>query len=107
MFWKKPSETEAAGSGPSSSREDDAALDTVASLLRSFGNNAFDTDNVTAAETRTECEGWAQRITVGCGKGEKTRNGEPFRRDYGGAHRYLPRNARMNANSSGAAWAFA
>jgi diguanylate cyclase len=93
MFWKKAStapETEPATASPSSVRDDDAALDTVASLLKSFGEHAFDTDNVTAAETRSECEGWAKRITVGGGKGE-AKDGEvtPFRRDFGGVRRYF------------------
>ncbi len=92
MFWKKagaPSDKEAA---PASIREsDDPALDTVASLLKAFGEHAFDTDNVTAAETKSECEGWAQRITVGGGKGEPNADGEakPFRRDFGGVRRYF------------------
>ena len=91
MFWKKG--TAPADKEPPAAplRDDDAALDTVASLLKSFGDNAFDTGNVTAAETRTECEGWAQRITVGSGKGELMPDGapKPFRRDYGGVRRYF------------------
>src|SRR5207237_867161 len=91
MFWKKgpaPAEKEPRAT---SVRDDDAALDTVASLLKSFGEHAFDTGNVTAAETRTECEGWAQRITVGTGKAETAADGtpKPFRRDYGGVRRYF------------------
>jgi diguanylate cyclase len=91
MFWKKATASEEKESAPASLREsDDAALDTVASLLKAFGENAFDTDNVTAGETRTECEGWAKRITVGGGKGEAS-DGEvkPFRRDFGGVRRYF------------------
>jgi diguanylate cyclase len=91
MFWKKAAASSEKEAVPASIREsDDPALDTVASLLKTFGEHAFDTDNVTAAETRGECEGWAQRITVGGGKGEPT-DGEakPFRRDFGGVRRYF------------------
>jgi diguanylate cyclase len=91
MFWKKSNAP--ADKEPVSTpmiQGDDAALDTVASLLKSFGEHAFDTDNVTAVETRAECEGWAQRITVGGGKAE-SKDGEvkPFRRDFGGVRRYF------------------
>jgi diguanylate cyclase (GGDEF)-like protein len=56
--------------------------------MRSFGGTAFDLDEVTAEETRAECEAWAQRITVGEGR----REGEDvtdFRRDWGGLRRYF------------------
>jgi diguanylate cyclase len=91
MFWKKTSN--APDKEPVSApmtQTDDAALDTVASLLKSFGEHGFDTDNVTAAELRTECDGWAQRITVGAGKTEGP-DGEvkPFRRDFPGVRRFF------------------
>jgi diguanylate cyclase len=94
MFWKKPNATSAQASGPAPANNasaEDAALDAVANLLKSFGENAFDTDNVTAYETRTECEGWAKKITVGGGKGEVDENGQPkaFRRDFAGVRRYF------------------
>jgi diguanylate cyclase len=90
MFWKKATEPAAKEPAASGIPDADAALDTVASLLKSFGEHAFDTDNVTALETRAECEGWAKRITVGGGKGELD-DGEakPFRRDFGGVRRYF------------------
>jgi diguanylate cyclase len=94
MFWKKPNATSAQESGPAPANNasaEDAALDAVANLLKSFGENAFDTDSVTASETRTECEGWAKKITVGGGKGELDEDGEPkaFRRDFAGVRRYF------------------
>jgi diguanylate cyclase len=94
MFWKKASAT----TGPEGARQatprgsaDDAALDTVANLLKSFGENAFDTDNVSAGETRAECEGWAQKITIGSGRVELGEDGEPepFKRDFAGVRRYF------------------
>ena len=91
MFWKKAPATPGPESAPQATPGDDAALDTVASLLKAFGENAFDTDNVTAAETRTECEGWAQKITVGGGRADVGEDGRPvpFRRDFGGVRRYF------------------
>lgn len=97
MFWKKLSgehkleRPSADGpSGPSASPAGDAdqALDTLASLLRSFGNDAFDTADVPAQETRAECEGWAQRLTVGEGRKEGE-DAAPFKRDWGGLRRYF------------------
>ncbi len=92
MFWKKApaSSAQESTSQPPVGGED-AALDTVANLLKAFGEHAFDTDNVSAVETRAECEGWAQKITVGSGKGADGDNGEakPFRRDFAGVRRYF------------------
>jgi diguanylate cyclase len=97
MFWKKGSgsATSAQGSGPRPAAKagsgEDAALDALASVLKSFGEHAFDTDNVTAVETRSDCEGWAQRITVGGGNGGDSEDDAPkvFKRDFGGVRRYF------------------
>ena len=91
MFWKKANVTPAPGATPEPPNREDAALDTVANLLKAFGENAFDTDNVSAVETRAECEGWARKITVGSGKNGESDNGEgrPFKRDFGGVRRYF------------------
>ncbi|MES1175127.1 MAG: GGDEF domain-containing protein [Myxococcales bacterium] len=94
MFWKKAPATSGPEAEPEATHKvgaDDAALDAVANLLKAFGENAFDTDNVSAVETRTECEGWAQKITVGSGRSEAGENGEakPFRRDFAGVRRYF------------------
>jgi diguanylate cyclase (GGDEF)-like protein len=91
MFWKKSSgehKVVHVSSPAAAQSSDDMAIDTVASLMRSFGGTAFDLDEVTAEETRAECEAWAQRITVGDGR----REGEDvtdFRRDWGGLRRYF------------------
>ena len=91
MFWKKANGTSAQDSAPQPPSGEDAALDAVANLLKAFGENAFDTDNVSAQETRAECEGWAQKITVGGGKNGDLEPGEalPFKRDFGGVRRYF------------------
>jgi diguanylate cyclase len=91
MFWKKAPTTSGSDSPPHSSAGDDAALDTVANLLKAFGENAFDTDNVSAQETRVECDGWAKKITVGNGRAETDEDGQakPFRRDFAGVRRYF------------------
>ncbi|MGC4091565.1 MAG: GGDEF domain-containing protein [Polyangiaceae bacterium] len=91
MFWKKSSgehKAEQASSPAASGQGDDMALDTLAGLVRSFGNSAFDIDEVSAEDTRSECESWAQRITVGEGKKEGEESGS-FRRDWGGLRRYF------------------
>ena len=91
MFWKKSSGEHKVGqvSSPAAARpSEDMALDTLASLVRAFGNSAFDIDEVAASETQTECEGWAQRITVGEGRREGEESGD-FKRDWGGLRRYF------------------
>jgi len=91
MFWKKANGTSGPESAPQPSNGEDAALDAIASLLKAFGESAFDTDNVSAYETRAECDGWAQKITVGGGKsGESEQSaGKPFKRDFAGVRRYF------------------
>jgi len=92
MFWKKSVEPKVEVSQESSLRTDaaDQALDTIASLLRSYGGEAFDIEDATADQTREECEGWAQRITVGPGRKEgDAPDSTQFRRDWGGLRRYF------------------
>ncbi len=94
MFWKKPPATSnppESGAARAQVSGEDAALDALANLLKAFGENAFDTDNVAAAETRAECEGWAKRITVGDGKSEEDDDGQskPFKRDFVGVRRFF------------------
>src|SRR3954469_11680759 len=92
MFWKKsPATAQPAAAARAPVNGEDAALDALASLLKAFGENAFDTDNVAAAETRAECEGWAKRITVGDGKTEQDEEGKakPFKRDFVGVRRFF------------------
>jgi diguanylate cyclase len=93
MFWKKISgehKVDVAPQAPPTAGRDEFedALDTLTSLLRSFGNDSFDTDDVPADDTRAECESWVQRITVGAGRraGEEP---ETFRRDWGGLRRFF------------------
>lgn len=104
MFWKRNvppapeasspvrNPAQAAGASPAtdqlegSERETDAAIDTVVALLRSFGEHAFDTDNVPAENTRGDCDGWARKISLGEQLGVE---GGPPKRDFGGARRYF------------------
>lgn len=67
-------------------RDLDASIDAVVALLKAFGEHAFDTDNVSADDTRSECEGWARRISLGEQLGVE---GGPLKRDFGGARRYF------------------
>lgn len=106
MFWKKnappspdPKPVSAGEAGGASAaagaesesrapseRELDTAIDTVVAMLRAFGEHAFDTDNVTAEATHAEADGWARKLSMG----EKpAADGEPLRRDFGGARRYF------------------
>jgi diguanylate cyclase len=110
MFWKRNAPTPS-GSVPASERADrdknrladadsadavdrldsgnrelDAAIDAVVGLLKAFGEHAFDTDNVSADDTRGECDGWARKISLGEQVGVE---GGQVRRDFGGARRYF------------------
>ena len=101
MFWKRndptppppsargtaPDEAAAqeAGRGGAESRDLDAAIDTVVGLLKAFGEHSFDTDNVSAEDTRAECDGWARKISMG----DQVATMGPLKRDFGGARRYF------------------
>jgi diguanylate cyclase len=98
MFWKKndppppvPAQSPTvAGGGPSeragADRELDASIDAIVGLMKAFGEHAFDTDNVTAHDTRTECDGWARKLSLGEKVGVEESH---VRRDFGGARRYF------------------
>lgn len=96
MFWRKSSgehklET-APISVPATGRDEfENALDTLVSVLRSFGNDAFDTEDIPAEQTRSDCEGWVQRLSMGEGRkeGEGQEPAAAFRRDWGGLRRYF------------------
>ncbi|HVY29188.1 MAG TPA: GGDEF domain-containing protein [Polyangiaceae bacterium] len=99
MFWKKntpstPPGPPAATTTPAvpeaetaqAGRDLDAAIDTVVAMLRSFGEHAFDLDNVQAEDTHAECDGWARKIAMGEKLGVE---GGPPKRDFGGVRRYF------------------
>ncbi len=102
MFWKRndppppgppsasgraqtPPEAEETGRNSLESRDLDASIDAVVGLLKAFGEHAFDTDNVSAEDTRAECDGWARKISMG----EQVASAGPLKRDFGGARRYF------------------
>ncbi len=99
MFWKKKTEdSEPPGHQQpniDSTRELDRALDSLASVIRSFGEHAFDTDLVEAKDTRAACDGWASRILVGEARHRDTDDEDEapdprgFRRDYAGVRRFV------------------
>jgi len=95
MFWKKATQpapearSSASPAGAGADSQIDHALDTIVSMLRSFGSDAFDTDTALANATRSECEAWAQRITFGPGKQDEDAAAGSFRRDWGGLRRYF------------------
>lgn len=63
------SSSRAARSGPIKlqTREElfDAAIDSIASLLRSYGKHAFELDEMTAAQTAERFERWARHVLTG------------------------------------------
>ncbi|HVZ32791.1 MAG TPA: GGDEF domain-containing protein, partial [Polyangiaceae bacterium] len=70
MLWKKKLKVSDAGPLAIARNEPDAggterALDVLATLLKLYGQFAFDTDDSDAAQIRGQCNQWATRISVG------------------------------------------
>jgi len=98
MFWRKNDAPTPSGSSQpaapapgesgrpgSEGKELDQAIDTVVSLLRAFGEHAFDTDSAAADDTRAECDGWARKVSLG----ERLGVEGGLKRDFGGVRRYF------------------
>jgi diguanylate cyclase len=66
----------------------DVALDALASVLRAFGENAFDTDERSAASIKDQAEDWARRVLVG-GSEEERETQASFARDFRGARKFV------------------
>jgi diguanylate cyclase (GGDEF)-like protein len=78
----------------STSSDMDRALDTVAALLRRYGEHAFDVGDRQAADIRSDFDEWAKRLLHGGdGDGDK---GAP-RRDFGGARRFFDDHRRSES----------
>jgi diguanylate cyclase len=100
MLWKrKPEATPEATSAPapraadSSVRdaEEEAALSAVADFIKTFGHNAFDTDETEAAELARQCDSWVSDLLVSFTLDDA---GKP-RRNWPGLRHFL-RKARQN-----------
>jgi len=77
----------------------DAALDTVAGLLRLLGEHAFDTEDMKANETRMRADAWARHLLLGTPHPE--RGNEPAserERDFVGARRWAESLRRSELN---------
>jgi diguanylate cyclase len=68
--------------------EVDDVLDALASVLRAFGENAFDTDDRTASSIKQQAEDWARRVLVG-GSEEEREAQVGFSRDFRGARKFV------------------
>jgi diguanylate cyclase len=83
----------AVGEDPSLAR----LLDTLAALLREYGQSAFDLEKLSAQTVRATCESWAQHLLIGA-----PRPGEPevraalplARRDFPGVRRFFAERRR-------------
>jgi diguanylate cyclase (GGDEF)-like protein len=70
----------------------DAALDTLAAVLRDYGKIAFDVEGRTAEALRQDCETWAKHLLLGGARpGEAAARGGLTleRRDWAGARRFF------------------
>jgi diguanylate cyclase len=83
-----------AGSNHQSVSEADKALDTVAALLRTYGEHAFDTDEFDAATLNRECDEWATRIALGS---RESTDGQASgsRRDWSGLRRFVKEKRKI------------
>lgn len=92
MLWKrrKPDEAPTSLNAPTIS-EADKALDTVAHLLRIYGQFAFDTDEFEAGQLRAASDQWASRIAVGTPAGDADEEAGPLSvsRDWNGVRHFM------------------
>lgn len=76
----------------------DRALDALAGVIRTYGEFAFDLDQVKAAETRAECLALVQRLVMGPGRDESVPSSASSpgvsQRDYGSARRFFEQRRR-------------
>jgi diguanylate cyclase (GGDEF)-like protein len=73
----------------------DRALDALAGVIRTYGELAFDLDQVKAAETRAECLALVQRLVMGPMREEGSASSPPAsQRDYGSARRFFEQRRR-------------
>lgn len=108
MFWKKnapalapppPSVPPRRSARPGPEEELDRALDTIGAIMRSFGQHAFDTDRVSAADVQKECECLSRALLLGPSKSDCEGQELPTapllrRRDWGSVHRYVDAQRR-------------
>jgi diguanylate cyclase (GGDEF)-like protein len=96
MLWnrRKPTESSrsdiaAADSSGIRTADPDRALDAVGTLLKAYGQFAFDTEQA-AVNIRQQCEDWAQRIVLGEGRRQNDADGKGgVLRDWPGLQRFF------------------
>ncbi len=79
---------------PAAASDFDRALDTVASLIKRYGEYAFDVEGREASQIREDCERWAAQL-IGGGDGE-AEGGVP-KRDFGGLRRFFEEHRRTES----------
>ena len=104
MFWKKKPASEhepaadsttglaAAAPASGSTPHADAALDTVAGILRALGRYAFDITGMDAAAFRRHCEAWAEHLAIGAPHPESPAaeaSRQTSERDWTGARNFV------------------
>jgi diguanylate cyclase len=101
MLWRKNLREQPSVSGVPRSPSDtsaDEALDALISLLKLYGQFAFDTDTRPAAEARRDCEAWAGRLSFGnAAPGERAGAEGALHRDFRGVLGFL-REQRSQEN---------
>jgi diguanylate cyclase len=77
----------------------DAALDTIAALLRAVGEHAFDTEEMKARESKSRAEEWARHLLLGTPHPERgTQPASERERDHVGARRWVEMLRRSELN---------
>ncbi|HEX5100598.1 MAG TPA: GGDEF domain-containing protein [Polyangiaceae bacterium] len=74
----------------------DRAIDTLAGVLRTYGEQAFDLDQVKAADTRAECLELVQNLVMGPTRAAQASPSKPppSGRDFGTARRFFEQRRR-------------
>lgn len=101
MLWNKrkpdpaPAEPKPVGeASDATTRDAEAALSAIADLVRTFGHNAFDTDEFDAAELARKCDEWVTDLLV-----RFTRDSDGnARRDWAGLRHFI-RKARQGESA--------
>jgi diguanylate cyclase len=80
----------------------DDAVDTLAAVVRAFGRDSFDTDEMAATEISARCERWAQHVLTGAPlPGEEARLLRPEDRSWGGLRRFFAARRQEEARFVG------
>ena len=88
--WRAASESRQRARKKTGDTALDKAMDTVAAMLRSYGRDSFDVDDLPATEVAAQCEAWAQHVLTGAPLPNRQRRVlPPEQRSWAGVRRFF------------------